>query len=168
MRVEEFIGLLDAQYLSAQELLHRDLGSRGDSEERRKQLIDLILETDYIFTLSVALQSFATNGEGTFDGRMRLEYIENLPRMGNGFDFRSSRFLELVAVQVGCLGALVDCGPNSLFAIQLCMSRGTCRNGVSVQDYLLDQYSARDILASRIAAQRIVDARASRARAGVN
>ncbi len=166
LRIDDFIGAMDPEYQSAQSLSSSDVSNLNarESEDRRNQLIEIIMKTNYIYTLDVALQSFAFDRENSVDGRMRLGYVENLPRMGHQFDFRSGRFLALVAIQVGCAASLVECGPNSLFAVQLCSGVGTCRNGVSVQDYLMDHYSSRDLLASRIAAQRIVEARALRAR----
>lgn len=164
LRAEDFVRQFDPDFSSAESLANAEFPTPDEWEPRSNALIDLILKADYWPTLSEALLAFAVDDDRQAHPRMRLPFVEGLPRMGNFYDYRSNWFLGLVAIQVGCLDRVVDCGPNSLFVIRLCMYKDTCRNGITVEDYIFDNYSGRQIMASRIAAQRIVSARADRNR----
>lgn len=156
---DEFVRQVDPDFSRVQSLANADFPAPDELDSRSSMLIDLILKADFYPTLSEALLAFAVDDERPAHPRMRLPFVEGLPGMGNVFDYRSSRFLGLVALQVACQDRIIDCGPNSLLAIQLCVYRDTCRNGVAVEDYVLDDYSGRQIVASRVAAQRVVAAR---------
>jgi hypothetical protein len=164
LRADDFVRQFDPDFSSAQSLASAEFPSPDELEPRSAALIDIVLKADYFPTLTEAMLAFAVDGDRAVHPRMRLPFVEDLPRMGNFYDYRSTRFLGLVALQVACLDRIVDCGPNSLFAIQLCVYKHTCRNGIMVEDYIFDEYSGRQVMASRIAAQRIVAARAARGR----
>lgn len=164
LRADEFVRQFDPLFSSAQSLANMEFPTSDELESRSVALMDVILKADYFPTLVEAMLAFAVDADRPVHPQMRLPFVEDLPRMGNVHDYRSSRFLGLVALQVACLDRIIGCGPNSLYAIQLCVYRDTCRSGVTVEDYILDEYSGRQIMASRIAGQRIVAARIARGR----
>lgn len=143
-------------------------GERADAQsnlsrkEREDFLHGVLMEANSLIELRMALGLFAlvTRDPASFNsGDLPLPYLEGLPGMGGKVDYRSYRFLDLVAYRLFCELNPFSCGANGFVAVDLCKIHGTCRNGYSVHDYFMMHYSGRDLNAAMVAARRIISAR---------